>query len=308
MFECDPGNIVVGNGASELIRALVAELPGRIGAPVPIFDEYPNSIEPERFIALEANRLDFSVSADELVTFSENAELGTLVLVNPANPSGQFIARKALLELSERLQAIGTRLVIDESFVDFADGTDAHGVMRADVLDAHPGLIAIKSISKSYGIPGLRLGVVAASDQALISRVTRRVPIWNINSLAEWFLQIIGRHQAEYWRACRRLVAARAMLTEGLEEVSYLRVLPSAANYLLCEVTGGIGARDLEQWLLNEHWILIKNCCGKRGFGAGEWIRLAVRNEEDNRILLDALADFAAVRKLAYNTHDAPSS
>src|SRR5205823_4418632 len=121
-----------------------------------------------------------------------------------------FLSRAAVLEVLRALDDTHIRLIVDESFIDFVDGEPGHSLLDDAVLIDHPGLILIKSISKSYGVPGLRLGLLASGDKRLVESVAERLPIWNINSVAESFLQIAGKYDAEYRVAGRALAAERA--------------------------------------------------------------------------------------------------
>jgi histidinol-phosphate/aromatic aminotransferase/cobyric acid decarboxylase-like protein len=226
----------------------------------------------------------------DLLAFCRREAVTTLVLVNPANPTGGFLAAGEVAALAEELGAMGTRLVLDESFVDFVDGTPDHGLAREELLERCPSLIVVKSISKSYGVPGLRLGVLASGDRALVDRVQARIPIWNINSIAEYFLQLVGKYERAYWASCRQVADERAWLSDALAGLGFLRPLPSGANYLLCEVTDGRTGRELAERLLADDWILIKDLGRKRGLERGEFIRLAVRSRAENLRLLAGLA------------------
>ena len=289
VFGCDASSIVVGNGAAELIRALLASVGGRIGVPVPTFEEYPQCIPADRLRTFVPPGPDFRYDAHDLLCFCRDEDLSVLVLVNPDNPSGQFLPREAVIDLLGALHEEGVRLVLDESFVDFVDGSGDHGLLSQTVLERFPDLVVIKSISKSYGVPGLRLGVLASGDTALVERVGRALPIWNVNAIAEWFLQNVSRWEADYRHACRQVALERARLFEALSGSDVLRPVESLANYLLCEVRPGHTSAELSRRLLNEHWILARDCAGKRGFGGAQYVRLAVRNAADNDLLVDAL-------------------
>ncbi len=288
LFECDPDRILVGNGASELIRALLGSVEGAIGLVVPTFDEYarhgPGGPEVK---LLRTHAPDFRYGVAELTKFADG--LSMLVLVNPDNPSGHFICRSDLLALAGHLDRKGTRLLLDESFVDFADESAGGSMLTDEVLTRYPRLAVIRSISKSYGIPGLRLGVLGSADRDLIHAIRSALPVWNINSLGEFFLQIMGKYKDDYAQACRRLREERARFARALGRVSFLRVINSEANYFLCEVSGGLTATELARTLLDRHEALIKDCTGKRGLENGEYVRIAVRDSADNDFLIAAL-------------------
>ena len=288
LFECDPDQILAGNGASELIRALLRYVEGEIGLIVPSFDEYarrgPGGPEPRLF---RTRGPDFGYSIADLMKFAEGLSL--LVLINPDNPSGHFISRHDLLTLAGQLDKRGTRLLLDESFVDFADEGTGGSMLTGEVLARYPRLAVIRSISKSYGIPGLRLGVLGSADRNLISAVRSALPIWNINSLGEFFFQIIGKYKDDYTQACRRLREERTRFSSQLGRTGLLRAINSEANYFLCEVGGGFTATSLAHALLDRHEILIKDCTGKRGLEEGQYVRIAVRDRADNDFLIAAL-------------------
>ena len=157
------------------------------------------------------------------------------------------------------------------------------------VLEANPNLVVVKSISKSFGVPGLRLGVLASADDALVCRISKDVSIWNINSFAEFYMQIYNKYQDAYKDACRRFVAERARFLKRLREVGWLRVLPSQANYFCCEVKGEFTSHELSKRLLAQFNIMIKDCDTKTGLRGRNFIRVSVRGAEDNDRLVDAL-------------------
>ena len=252
-------SIVVGNGAAELIKSLMASLPGKLGVTFPTFEEYPNRRDKSDMEIFIPKTPDFSYSADDLKTFFSDKKISSLLLVNPDNPSGNFIPKDAVLDLARWAQERKIRLVVDESFVDFAEGEN-NTLLCNGILDAFPELVVMKSISKSYGVPGLRLGVLASSDETLISLIRKDVAIWNINSFAEFYMQIFGKYESDYRKACKQFVSERERFRARLSEVPFLRVCPSQANYFLCEITGKFTARELTEKLLSEADILIKWC------------------------------------------------
>jgi histidinol-phosphate/aromatic aminotransferase/cobyric acid decarboxylase-like protein/choline kinase len=289
LFGCEPHQVLVGNGASELLSALLPEFDGRIAVSRPTFEEYPRLVGADRLLDIPTDAPDFGCTVVNLIASCKAAHPAALVLVNPDNPSGQLLQPAEVERLADELATLGTRLILDESFVDFVDGSLDHSFLHSEALAHHPNLVVVRSLGKSYGVPGLRLGVVATADADLLARVNRRLPIWNVNSLAEWFLQRAPRYQAEYLEACKWVAAEREYLTASLARVSYLRPIPSATNFVLCELAPGWTSRTVARHLLAHAWILIKNCSGKPGLLDGEYIRLAVRDRAANDRLLLAL-------------------
>ena len=279
-----------GNGAAELIKYLVDELTGCLGVVYPTFEEYPNRMQEDKVIAYVPQNKDFSYTADDLMAFFAVREVAAILLINPDNPSGNFISIPDVQNLIRWTQRKNIRLIIDESFVDFSTEGKLNSLLSNDILEKNGHLIIIKSISKSYGVPGLRLGVLATSDTRLIDSIRKDVAIWNINSFAEFYMQIFGKYEDDYQRACKKFVVERERFWGLLQQIPYLRVIPSQANYFLCEIISDYSAGELTRLLLERHNILIKDCSAKSAFNGGNYIRIAVRSEKDNNRLIDALS------------------
>ena len=235
-FHIDKKYTVVGNGAAELIKSLMRRLDGKVGVVFPTFEEYPNRYIEERLVKFVPQNENFSYSASDLKEFFANKSVSTLLLINPDNPSGNFIPYADLLSLVEWTGEHDIRLVVDESFVDFSVGYERNTLLRNDILSRYPHLVVMKSISKSYGVPGLRLGVLASADSSLIDWMRQDVAIWNINSFAEFYMQIFGKYENDYKLASRLFVEERTRFQQELAAIPWLRVIPSQANYFLCEV------------------------------------------------------------------------
>lgn len=283
--------VVVGNGAAELIKSLMAQIQGKIGVVFPTFEEYPNRIDRSRIVTFVPDNSDFRYTADDLKQFFAKQEINTLLLINPDNPSGNFITKDEVLTLAGWCNERNIQLVVDESFVDFTDDYATSSLLKNEILLAHNNLVVIKSISKSYGVPGLRLGIMASSNVELIAYVKKDVAIWNINSFAEFYMQIFNKYEHIYKAACAKFLDERRRFESNLKQISYLRVIPSQANYFLCEVMRRFSAHELTEILLNRFDILIKDCNNKTGLAGKNYIRVAIRNSEDNDTLITALKE-----------------
>ena len=190
-------NILVGNGAAELIKSLMSDFTGKLGIIRPTFEEYGHRYREEDIIAYWPNNDEFKYSAQDIMDFFGDKDIQNLVLINPDNPSGNYIEKKEVLKLVEWTEQKGIKFLVDESFVDFADELDSSIIVQ-DILDGHKNLYIMKSISKSYGVPGLRLGVLASGDTETIARLKKDVAIWNINSFAEFYMQIEEKYKKDY--------------------------------------------------------------------------------------------------------------
>lgn len=281
--------IIPGNGAAELIKALMENLEGKVGVVRPTFEEYPNRLDPQRVVSFVPQNRDFRYSADDMMEYFGNKPVETLLLINPDNPSGNFIALDDVCRLASWCESKGVRFIVDESFVDFSEQWETSSLLNDNYLEAYPHMVVMKSISKSYGVPGLRLGIMASADASLISTMKKQVSIWNINSFAEFFMQIYTKYEKDYHKACNKFLEVRTQFEAQLRTIPLLHVQPSQANFFLCEVLAPFTANDLALALLKDHNILISSCSNKKGIEPNKFIRLAVRDEADNARLIAAL-------------------
>ena len=296
--------IVPGNGAAELIKLLVEKMDGKMGVIRPTFEEYAKRRGKEDVAVMNPADSDFRYGADDIMNFFGNKELKNLVIINPDNPSGNYIPKKDILRLTAWTKERKIRLIVDESSIDFAsEETETDGgkisspagagtILDEGILDENPHMTVVKSISKSYGVPGLRLGIAASGNRDLIASLKKEVAIWNINSLAEFYLQIEEKYRKDYAASLKLLQAERSRFAAELETIPGIRVLPSQANYLMAELTG-CSSKWLTEQLLNRFNILIKDLSSKIP-GDRQFIRIAVRNEEDDTWLTEALREIMA--------------
>ena len=285
--------IIPGNGAAELIKALMENVTGTLGVIRPTFEEYPNRIEEDQVVAFIPQNRDFRYTADDLMDYYGAHPVDNLLLINPDNPSGNFIPLTGLFRLARWCEERGTRLIVDESFVDFSEEWESSSLLHDAHLENFPHMAVMKSISKSYGVPGLRLGILASADMELIAKMKKQVSIWNINSFAEFFMQIFNKYEKDYKRACQKFIEVRAAFLAQLRTIPFLHVMPTQANFVLCEVQNPYTANDLAQQLLKKHDILVSACSAKKGIAPNRYVRLAVRSREDNERLIEALRELA---------------
>ncbi len=287
-FGLKVGTVAVGNGAAEIIQAWMEMLEGKIGFVYPTFEEYPNRIaEDRRVIFKPSAKNGFRYSADDLIEFFGKNPVSSLIFINPDNPSGNFLPKKEVLKLVKWTKKVGVRLLIDESFVDFA--AQPYTMLDPMFLAENLHVSVMKSISKSYGVPGVRLGVLANGSEAQVNEIKSRLSIWNINSYGEFFLQIVEKYSKEYKAGCAKIAEERARFIKELSKFKFLTVYPSDANYVLCEVKKPYTSKSLGIELWTRAECLIKDCSTKKGFDGAQFIRLAVKSEQDDNELITAL-------------------
>lgn len=279
-------NILVGNGAAELIKSLMEKVKGKTGFVRPTFDEYPHRYDRAESIDFTPDNRDYRYTVDDLTDYFGDKEIQNLVVVNPDNPSGNYIPKKDLLRLSDWCIEKKINLILDESFADFSD-EENNTLIDQEILDKYRNLYVMKSISKSYGVPGLRLGVLASGDTDMIAFMKKDVAIWNINSFAEFYLQIEEKYKKDYAAALVKFREERARLQEELTKIPGVRVIPSQANFIMVELEKEISPKELLKKLLTKHNLLIKELTTKTN--GRNYLRLAVRDKEDDDRLVAAM-------------------
>lgn len=284
-------NICVGNGTAELIKSLMENISGNIGMVYPTFEEYPHRKKDVEVIPYYVVDKDFDYSVDDIMSYYEGKDISAIVLVNPDNPSGHFISKKDILRLEDWCRSKGRKLIVDESFIDFVEDDEWHTLLDMEVLLNHPSLIVLKSISKSFGVAGLRLGVIATADTDLIAFMKKDVAIWNINSFAEYYLQIIEKYRDDYYEAMEKFKEVRRRYLDKLSKIKGFKVYPSQANYVMCHIENSVTSTELADVLLNRYNVLIKNLASKEGLNKGNYVRLSVKSDEENDYIVNALME-----------------
>ncbi len=289
-FGLNKEHIVVGNGAAELIKSLMEKLSGKIGIALPTFEEYPNRKNIEDIVPYYPDNEDYAYTANNLMEFYDDRDISTLLLINPDNPSGNYIKKEDVLKIAKWTQEKEITFIVDESFVDFVDIEETGTLLEEEILKNHPKMIVVKSISKSFGVPGLRLGVLACYDNDLIIFLKKDVAIWNINSFGEFYMQIFEKYKSDYKYAMEEFKKVRKSYIQKLSTIKKLHVIPSQANYIMCEVLEPYTSRELTKALLDQHNLLIKDLSNKKGFN-GQFIRVAVKKPEENDKLVEAIKE-----------------
>lgn len=288
--------IVPGNGAAELIKALMEILPGTLGITRPTFEEYPNRRDNESLKTFIPQNDEYRYTAQDLMDFFGKYPVNNILLINPDNPSGNFIPMKDICKLADWCEKKNIRLIVDESFVDFSVGWENNTLLHNDILEAYPHMMVMKSISKSYGVPGIRLGILCSADIKMISQIKKMVSIWNINSFCEFFMQIYTKYEKDYKNACDKFIKERNDFESKLRQISFLRVIPSQANYFLVEVLPPFTANGLVLKMLKEFNILMRDCSNKGGFNGKQYMRIAVRDHKDNTRLIESLKQLETIK------------
>lgn len=275
-------NLVVGNGASELLSAL-ASIDKRSYAIVPpFFLEYERLLSVNRLRILE-HEFPRDALEDAYRRWLRSPE-HDLIVVNPNNPTGELVDAAFLAGLLDRGAAENRRVVIDESFIDFACDPSA-SFLAQEPIDKYPNLVIVKSLGKSHGVAGIRLGLLATSDAALLDLLREKLPIWNVSSIAEAYLDLLPKYIDDLE------LALKTVNQERQELFSHVRSLGvfagnSSANFLLLPVKPGMGMRVQEAFFRERFLIKLVKRTGLHG----EWLRLPIKDPHTNKIVLDLLS------------------
>jgi histidinol-phosphate/aromatic aminotransferase/cobyric acid decarboxylase-like protein/choline kinase len=285
----NPDNLAIANGAAELIKILGNQFMQRLTIPTPSFNEYEAVIPGAGLNRFPLTPGTFELDVDAFAESAIQWQSDTAIVVTPNNPTALSVSREDILRLARRLEPQGCRLIVDESFIEFARAASEGSV--EDAIEHHPNLVVIKSLSKVFGIAGLRIGYLLSADRDLINAVRAALPIWNINGLAEEFLRTVGRYRAEFAASCDLTRSAAAQLHEDLRTLPGIDPIEPDANFILARLTDPLAsAPEVARRLYIEHNILIKDCAAKSMPEAARYLRIASRTPEENSVLVTALA------------------
>lgn len=295
MFNISSGNIVVGNGSSQLIGILSSNMPkGKVAIPFPTFNEYERVLPEKQLIPYCTERDDFQIDLRKYAKHIREQKASGGILINPDSPTGYAVRRDELLGFLDCIEKDTQLFVLDESFTDYVDGAGRNTLLRQRLLEQYPFVAIVRSLSKEFGIAGLRLGLLASGNSELVSTVRKNLPIWNINSLAEFFMQSFLKYREEYRLSCDKVIQNRNALYDGLTRISFLKPYRSFANFVFCEVTGGWTASSLRDKLFVSQKILIKHYETRNGLKADKYVRIASRTLPDNGRCVNALLSLSS--------------
>jgi threonine-phosphate decarboxylase len=286
VLHVNPENLVIGNGATELIVLINTILIDRIAVPVPTFGEYIEKLRHEwdaDLYSLDAAH-KFNLRLDKYLAWVRSRSLDALLVINPGNPTGQFIPLDEMVEFLDQTRDLQL-VIVDESFIDFA-GDPAPSLLP--VADRFPNLLIVRSMSKHCGVPGLRLGYCYSVNAALLNRLRHFVPTWNLNALAQYFLSLLPRTDDDYHAARKRLIEDVRCLYNRLMAIPHLDVYPTGANFVLFRITNGTTAADLQARLLTEHRMYVRDCSNKVGMDTFH-VRVASQGRNKDAELVEAL-------------------
>jgi threonine-phosphate decarboxylase len=286
VLHVSPEKLIIGNGATELIVLINTTLIDRLAVPIPTFGEYIEKLRDQRDAELYPLDSDhrYELLLPEYLQWLRRRNLQAALIINPGNPTGQFIA---LDEMTDFMSAASDLelVIVDESFIDFA-GDPIPSLIP--VADRFSNLLIVRSMSKHCGVPGLRLGYCYSGNLYLLNRLRRFIPTWNLNTLAEYFLSLLPPTDAAYHEARKRLIAEVRWLYGALNTIRGIEVYPTGANFVLFKVKTGMTAGKLQSRLLEEHRMYVRDCSNKVGMD-DRHVRVASQGHDNDARLVEAL-------------------
>ena len=292
IIDVDPNTIFVGNGAIEIIQAILHRYVGNnLCVVIPTFSSYYEFVNPDTNVHYFNLRKEdsFSFKTEEYLNYIRIKKCDSAVLINPNNPNGGYINKDELLYLLEELKNLRV-VILDESFIHFAyEDSNLSNVSIGDISKRYPNVVLIKSMSKDFGIAGLRAGYAVLAENR-VSDLLGNGYLWNVSGLSAYFFHKYGerKFQDEYEVVRKKYIMNTQAFILELLKISGIKVYPSKANFVLIELLNGVSSFDFTMNLLIEYGVYVRDCSDKLGL-EGEFIRVASRSFEENLRILDSL-------------------
>jgi threonine-phosphate decarboxylase len=279
-----PDCIVPANGSTEIITRLCHLTRGPILTPIPTFSRWTDLPEelgiPLHTITHEVEK-NFRLGVAKIISHAKSLAVRMLVISNPNNPTGAWFEPGEIEELVFSMPEVEL-IVIDESFLDFSDLESAVGL-----ISKAENLVVVKSLGKSLGWHGVRLGYAATNPRAA-DLLRSQLPFWNVNGLAAYILKSVSEFKDEFLRSLALVEEDRTYMLKQLEQIRGLRVFPSKANFLYVELPPSLSGRRLRDRLLEQYGLMVRECSNKIG-SSERYLRLAVQKKEAVDLLVQAL-------------------
>lgn len=284
-----PANrIVVGNGAAELIKIVSGHIANKLIVPVPSFNEYINAAPLGKTVEFPLEFPSFELDVDKFAAEARRVHADIAIVITPNNPTSKLVPKSDLIRLANKLEAIHCMLIVDESFLYFSENPEEISMEKE--LDNFPNLAIFKSMSKAYGICGLRIGYMLTANQEFAEAVRRETHIWNINGFAEEFLRLLPSYNDEFIESCKQVRSDRDKMYVQIRAIKGMTVYKPHANFLYCRLPDSVrSAPEITKNMFIKHNILIKHCGGKTQPDSDRYIRISCRTEEENTRLVEAL-------------------
>jgi len=288
--------IVVGNGAAELIKIVSGHIAEKLIVPVPSFNEYANAAPAGKFVEFPLEFPSFELDVDKFAAEALRVKADVSIVVTPNNPTSLLIPKADIIRLAKKLELQNCMLIVDESFMDFAENPEKVSIEKE--IEYYPNVAILKSMSKAYGICGIRIGYMLSTNSKFMKAVKNGIHIWNINGFAEDFLRVLPDYKGKFIESCKKVRSDRDRLYSKLCAIKGMIVFKPTANYIFCRLPNALpSAPEIMKKLFIEHNIYIKDCSGKTQPDSDRYLRIASRTHEENCKLVSALIDVMDITK-----------
>jgi threonine-phosphate decarboxylase len=279
--------IAVGNGAAELIK-IISGLKRKLIVPVPSFNEYVNAAPAGNVIQFSIDPPSFQLDVEEFAQEAIRQQARLAVVVTPNNPTSLLVPKDQLVYLTKKLADNHCMLIVDESFIDFARNGEQETLENE--IEKYPNLAIFKSMSKAYGICGIRIGYMLTANVEFLDQVRQGLSIWNINGFAEEFLRLAPQYKEKFKQSCSKVMVDRDKLFQELQTIPGMIIYQPDANYIFCRLPDhSLSAPVVTEKLFKDHNIYIKHCEGKTMPESDRYVRIASRTQPENLRLVEAL-------------------
>jgi len=283
-------NILVGNGAIELIEKFMSNMKGKVLMTLPTFSSYYEFNSDDTEIVYAENEL---ISYDSIIKEVDKTKCNNLVLVNPNNPTGHYIPKDEMVSILDKLKHLDT-IIIDESFIHFSSEDNPNESSISSYLGYYPNVILVKSMSKDFGIAGIRCGY-AIMPKDKVNKSLKKGFLWNSNGLSEYFIGLLEDESFinEYEKCRIKFLKEFNYFYDQLLKISEIKVYPSKTNFFLIDLKTK-KAFDFFCWMLIEKGIYIRSMDDKIGKGilTDTFVRIAGKTEEENNYIIQSIKEF----------------
>ena len=286
--------IFIGNGAIEIIQAIIHRFTkNKIVVNIPTFSSYYDfalDLVDVTFFKLKKEN-GYSLIIEEYINFINKIKPDTVVLINPNNPTGTYILKSDLIVILERLDFV-ENIIVDESFIHFAyEDIDFKEITISAMVEKYPNLYIVKSMSKDFGIAGIRAGY-AIMHANKVSSLLKNGYLWNSNGLAEHFFRLYSDKIfiLKYQKVRKKYIIETQKFLSDISNIPQIKTFPSSANFVLIELPENVSSEIITSILLIRYGIYVRNCDDKIGL-EGNYLRIASRGIVENKLIFDSLFD-----------------
>lgn len=283
--ECNMNNIVLGEGATELISSYINIInPKKALILYPSYSEYEKDLnkigcEVHKYFAKKEN--DFKVDVEDFKKEINSGNYDLVIICNPNNPTGFCFKRE---EIENILKSTKTAVMVDETYIEFADKKE---FSSASLVDKYENIFLIRGTSKFFSTPGIRLGYGIISNEEVKREILKKIPLWNINILATIMGEVMFRDEEFIENTLVHVKKEIKNLIEKLKTIDYIKVYETKGNFILCEISSGKKATELYN-ILATKGMIIRDCASFEGLDEN-FFRVCILKTEDNKKLIDEM-------------------